>query len=517
MRQYLRSRGKSNHFHKIAGFLAVFPLFYIIYLTFLDTPDKLTDTPYALAPELWNRVAVCFRFPRLMAVGGIEKWFYMMRNHVLTGKLRLHSITFDYIHFGDLMQFTSSLILESLAKNYRINLDPAELQDECDVILSVGVTPPATLNSGIPSILSIRGSYTPGPIGAYVYSYAQFIRSFDAAFAVSKGSALSFHSLSLETGMPIQVISNPVIPTSPVAQIPRALYQKNFNISDDVKVLAFIARVVPTKGVQFFVKTVAFLPSGWHGLICGPLPNHHLLPPDNGRFTYVGAFTDPSYVFTILDAVDAVFLPSLSEGLPNVLIEAWQVRKPFFMRRVGLAVQHADGVFIVDSFDPIKVAKQIATSMNDEAAIESRLDYGQGVVESDFSVETVRSIYVELIANLIAQKGLLLNRNFKFKIKEQRGFVVEPVGRTLGARCHAEKVCIMSIYHRDGTPCWKAKVDALSVHRCENTTVAGVAQTQGNIIYSITCGVADQVFRMREAMHLRLFPGHAVQIDALKC
>ena len=41
-------------------------------------------------------------------------------------------------------------------------------------------------------------------------------------------------------------------------------------------------------------------------------------------------------------------LASPNEGGPIVLLEAWAVRVPFFMRRTGIAAQYPDNVFIID-------------------------------------------------------------------------------------------------------------------------------------------------------------------------
>ena len=74
-----------------------------------------------------------------------------------------------------------------------------------------------------------------------------------------------------------------------------------------------------------------------------------------------------------------MLLASPTEGGPIVLLEAWAVRVPFFMRRTGIAAEYPDNVFIVEEDESaLSVAKRVVATVDgiQSAAVQSVLDGG---------------------------------------------------------------------------------------------------------------------------------------------
>jgi glycosyltransferase involved in cell wall biosynthesis len=120
------------------------------------------------------------------------------------------------------------------------------------------------------------------------------------------------------------------------------------------------------------------------------------------RFQLVGHRPNPSEFY---EAMDVYALSSLSEGLPNVVLEALAFRIPVAATRVGAIPQviaHEKNGLLVEPGDSERLASGIARLLTD-ADLRSRLgDAGRRTVEQRFSFERrmgrIREIYDELLA-----------------------------------------------------------------------------------------------------------------------
>ena len=167
----------------------------------------------------------------------------------------------------------------------------------------------------------------------------------------------------------IQVIANAV----PQAEFPvvsdqdRAVSRQRFGVPDGAPCLAFVGALSPEKGVDAIVDAVGELEEVVV-LIAGDGPDRRLLekraqdlPP--GRVRFLGPVTDPIAVYA---AADLVLLPSRTEGMPGVIIEAGLCGTATVASAVG-AVPHMleDGVtgFLTRPDDPGYLAATIRTAL----------------------------------------------------------------------------------------------------------------------------------------------------------
>lgn len=137
--------------------------------------------------------------------------------------------------------------------------------------------------------------------------------------------------------------------------------------------------------------------------MAGPLYWETNMPPLNDRTTYLGYENACDF----LAAVDAVLLPSELEGGPIVLLEAWAMRVPFFMRLTGLALAHAEAVQIIGT-NAADTAQQIVDFMRPDNA-EARkefMDKGTRVLNQKYTTQVVHKQWVRVIEEALERKRM---------------------------------------------------------------------------------------------------------------
>ncbi|MGI9611741.1 MAG: glycosyltransferase [Acidimicrobiales bacterium] len=152
----------------------------------------------------------------------------------------------------------------------------------------------------------------------------------------------------------------------------RAAARDSFGIGPDVRVAVAIGALSPEKDVVNAVDALGRLPSRWHLLIAGDGPDRarvaeraDLVAPD--RIQLLGAIDNPS---ELLAAADVLVLPSLTEGLPGVVIEAGMVGVPSVSTDTGFVSEIIDdglNGLIVPTADSAALANAVVRA-------EERLD-----------------------------------------------------------------------------------------------------------------------------------------------
>ena len=129
--------------------------------------------------------------------------------------------------------------------------------------------------------------------------------------------------------------------------------------------VAFVGRLVPVKGIIYLAEAVKRLDvEGFKGhfIIVGDGPERNKLEAlklSNSKIHLLGFKKDP---IKYLQAADMLVLPSLGEGCPNVILEAFACGKPAIASRVGGVpdlVQNGINGVIVQAKNPVELAEAI--------------------------------------------------------------------------------------------------------------------------------------------------------------
>lgn len=159
----------------------------------------------------------------------------------------------------------------------------------------------------------------------------------------------------------------------PVTAASHARARERFGLAPDVPVLVYLGALSPEKDVATAVDAMSRLP-GVHLLVAGDGPDRTALEARSatvapGRVRFVGSVQDPSEA---LAAADAIVLPSRTEGLPGVLIEAGLMGLPAIATDVGSVSDIVvDGVTgrLVPPADPDGFARAIRDVLDDPVAL----------------------------------------------------------------------------------------------------------------------------------------------------
>jgi glycosyltransferase involved in cell wall biosynthesis len=113
-------------------------------------------------------------------------------------------------------------------------------------------------------------------------------------------------------------------------------------------------------------------------------------------------------VWPALAAADVVCLPSKSEGMPNVLLEAMAVGKPIVATSVGgvpEAIASGENGLLAGPGDPLALAAAIARLADDSALAQRLGAAAKQTMEDRFRARDVVARYAELYQRLLTQQG----------------------------------------------------------------------------------------------------------------
>lgn len=169
---------------------------------------------------------------------------------------------------------------------------------------------------------------------------AWVLRRADAVVAMSRAMAdqLAVGEVAVDR---IHIIHNAIDPAGYSVVGNGASWRRRWGISADEAVLGVIGRLSPEKGQQIFIKAlqgvVAQIPE-LKAVLIGDGPEKERLAKlvNSLSLTDHVLFTGhDSHIEEVYPALDLLVIPSLSEGLPNVLLEGLLYGKPVVAAEVG--------------------------------------------------------------------------------------------------------------------------------------------------------------------------------------
>lgn len=294
-----------------------------------------------------------------------------------------------------------------------------------DVILAYHIYPEANAavrvagRLGIPAIAGAVGSDIcdlPGPIVRLLTR-----RTLDAAALVLTKSD-HLRSQVLELGVPpskVRAILNGCDEGTFRPQHRRAARSK-LGIADDTPLVAFTGNLVPVKGLQYLIEAAANLIESGRKItvvLIGNGPQESALRALCSRkkisaHVLFAGNCPPARVAEWLAASDVFCLPSLSEGCPNVVLEALSCGRPVVASAVGGVPElvNASCGILVPPRSPVRLADALNVALNrhwDEAAIANRFrrSWDDMACETvDACTDVIRAARIEPVAAAVGNR-----------------------------------------------------------------------------------------------------------------
>lgn len=189
--------------------------------------------------------------------------------------------------------------------------------------------------------------------------------------------------------------------------------REEFPINPAPSVVGMVARLEPQKGHRYFLKAASQVVKDIPGvkfLVVGDGPLKEKL---RTQATKLGLSRDVIFagsrrdVPQILGALDILVLPSLWEGLSNVILEAMAAGKPVVATEVGgipEVVKDGETGLLVPPKDPDALARAIVKLLQNKELAKRMGRAGKKRVKEHFTIERTVAQTEKLYNSLIAQK-----------------------------------------------------------------------------------------------------------------
>ncbi len=211
----------------------------------------------------------------------------------------------------------------------------------------------------------------------------------------------------------IGVIRNGIIIPARTPAVPRGHFRQEFGLPENARLVVVVSRLNPLKGIEYFLDAAALLPAGFEdvyfAIVGGSIDATYTAALEvqaarlglGHRVLFTGFRLDIASI--LADSAISV-LPSLSEGLSNVLLESMAAGIPVVATNVGgnpEVVEHGVGGLLVPPRNPAALAAAMRTLLSDPDLAARYGAAGRQRVEALFSltrmVQDTQRLYVELL------------------------------------------------------------------------------------------------------------------------
>jgi L-malate glycosyltransferase len=189
-------------------------------------------------------------------------------------------------------------------------------------------------------------------------------------------------------------------------------------LSPEVKIVGMVARLVAVKGHRYFLEAAARVAAEderVHFVLVGdgPLKNEIATQARQlGLGERLHMLGDRSDARRLAAAFDVAVLTSLSEGLPNTVMEAMSAGVPVIATAVGGTtelIEHGETGFLIPPAHVEALAERLLFALRNQAECQAVAQRGREFISSQFSmrrmVERVERLYEEMMTKRRYGKG----------------------------------------------------------------------------------------------------------------
>lgn len=267
---------------------------------------------------------------------------------------------------------------------------------------------------GIPVLVFSRG-YTAEDrkVAFYEWLERQFLSKLDGIISVSKGQQKKLHAFGVKARKEWIVYNAVEIPEqslNDLSQSSRNDVCSRLGVSPEKKLVVTAGRLSMEKGHRYLVEAIAKMgdkAKGINFVFCGSGPEQESLQEQSRKLGvgdkcyFVGFRRDIPDIFRVMDLF---VLPSLTEGLPNVILEAFACKKPVISTCVGgvpeLVTNDKNGL-LIEACNPGALAIAMEKCIQSEELLHDLGESGFQTVREDFTFarqsKLTEQIYAELV------------------------------------------------------------------------------------------------------------------------
>jgi glycosyltransferase involved in cell wall biosynthesis len=246
----------------------------------------------------------------------------------------------------------------------------------------------------------------------YYWLERQFLKRVSGVVAVSAGQAKRLRKYGIKPAN-FWVVHNAISVNWALTENSAEQHAKilaGLHIPLDAKIIVTAGRLSPEKGHRYLVEAIPAVYRERNDaffVFCGDGPmTEKIMEQAKGlgvldRCRFVGFRRDLAEIFSVMDLMA---LPSLSEGLPNVVLEAFAASKPVVASNIGGVpelVEEGISGYLVPPGRPEPLAKAILKMLGDSEKMQSMGAAGYERVRREFTFEAqtekLEAIYHQMI------------------------------------------------------------------------------------------------------------------------
>lgn len=214
----------------------------------------------------------------------------------------------------------------------------------------------------------------------------------------------------------ISVVKNGIIGSQYDIQIDTISKKRELGLDSFSYVIGLGVRLTPEKGITHLIKAApsiiarfpgtAFVIAG-RGFLMSTLQEEVKKIRLENNFIFLGPRLD---IPEILQILDIYVLPSESEGLPLVILEAMAARRAIVATDVGgnsVAIQHGISGFLVPPRDPQALSERICELLADPAKRAAFAHGAQARFYAEFEVTHMVNEYVKIYLDCARRRGII--------------------------------------------------------------------------------------------------------------
>jgi len=245
-------------------------------------------------------------------------------------------------------------------------------------------------------------------IGLYYALERWAVRRADGVIPVSEAIARGLRTPPGRSRARLNVIQNALLPEEGDNPLTRERIRREWGVSKDAIVIGVVGRLSREKGQEIFIEALARLkdPMVW-GILVGEGPDEMALRSKveilglSGRVRFLGYQSDMTAIYA---GMDLAVIPSLSEGIPNVALEAMGRGIPLIASAVGGLpdmVTHEESGFLVPSGNADALSESMRVLIRHPDERRRIGDRGRSEAEARFSLEgrmkKIAAFYADLM------------------------------------------------------------------------------------------------------------------------